>query len=212
VDVTDRRLGLLAAALVGLVGAGAAVGARAESASPSSTRGWHAYPDQPPLAYTGGFGEPTCRSCHFDESLNDAGGTLTLAGLPERFAAGGRYVLTVSLVRPGIGRAGFELSTRFAGDAAPGRPAGTLRALDERSAVRAHEGTGVQYAHHTRAGIALLAPDTARWLVEWTAPGDTAEAVVVHVSANAANGDASELGDFIYTARRVTGCRRQAGC
>jgi len=53
------------------------------------------------------------------------------------------------------------------------------------------------YAEHTAEGTAPASPGTARWVVEWTAPA-AADVVRFHVAANAANGDASEFGDFIY--------------
>src|SRR5690606_8758969 len=46
------------------------------------------YPDRPPPAHTGGFGEPTCQQCHFDAPLNDPGGALYVEGLPERYTPG----------------------------------------------------------------------------------------------------------------------------
>ena len=65
------------------------------------------------------------------------------------------------------------------------------------------------YAQHTEAGTVLTRPGTASWTVEWrapatTAPGGGATAVVFHAAANAANDDASEFGDFIYTASATT--------
>ena len=60
---------------------------------------------------------------------------------------------------------------------------------------------GVTYAQHTEPGNALTGPETAAWTVEWRAPSrPDAAAVVFHAAANAANDDASEFGDFIYTA------------
>lgn len=160
------------------------------------------YSDRPPLAHTGGFGEPTCRACHFDQPLNAPNGSLAIEGLPNAYTAGQRYRLTVRLQRPEMGRGGFQLSARFAS----GAQAGSLRAADEqRATIVQVDSTGVQYAAHTRAGTEPVAPDTARWVLEWTAPDTTAGPVLVHVAANAANFDASEFGDFIYTAQQRVG-------
>ena len=49
--------------------------------------------DGPPIAHTGGFGEPTCRVCHQGQPLNAAGGTLRVEGLPGRYEAGRTYEL-----------------------------------------------------------------------------------------------------------------------
>ena len=63
---------------------------------------------------------------------------------------------------------------------------------------------GVTYAQHTEAGTALTRPGTATWTVEWRPPAAGATSVVFHAAANAANDDASEFGDFIYTALATT--------
>jgi len=57
------------------LGAGAAA-ALALLAWPAE-RAQAGFPDGPPPAHTGGFGEPTCRACHFDGDLNAEGGGLT---------------------------------------------------------------------------------------------------------------------------------------
>ncbi|HXV86931.1 MAG TPA: choice-of-anchor V domain-containing protein [Gemmatimonadales bacterium] len=154
------------------------------------------FPDRPPLGHTGGFGEPTCTRCHAGDPVNSGGGTLTLEGLPESYQPGGRYRMAVTVTGPRIRRGGFQLAVRYAGDAPPGRPAGMLRRIDDR--VHLAESLGVTYAFHTGVGSVLSAPDRATWAVDWLAPADSPRTVVAHFTANAANDDASELGDFIY--------------
>lgn len=155
------------------------------------------YADAPPLAHTGGFGEPTCHACHFDQPLNAPDGALTLAGLPDQYEAGTPYEITVTVHHPDLSRGGFELSARFT----DGGPAGTLRTGTGRAAVSTEEAAGVQYAYHTAAGTTPTAPDSVAWTLTWTAPS-RADSVVFHASANAANFDASEFGDFVYTAQQ----------
>ncbi|MDX1547478.1 MAG: choice-of-anchor V domain-containing protein [Rhodothermales bacterium] len=152
-----------------------------------------AYPDAPPPAHTGGFGEPTCHRCHFGQPLDAPGGVLTLEGVPARYEAGRRYVLTVTLARAGMERAGFQLTARTAG----GAQAGALAPHDAGTAVAIVDSTGIRYAGHAEAGSHLASPDTARWRLVWT-PGASADTVFFHVAANAANGDASEFGDYVY--------------
>ena len=72
------------------------------------------YPEGPPPAHTGGFGEPTCQACHADNPLNAPGGSLALRGLPAVYAPATAYRVTITLRRPGLGRAGFQLAARFA--------------------------------------------------------------------------------------------------
>ena len=101
-------------------------------------------------------------------------------------------------------RGGFQLAARFTEGAAAGRQAGVLRAPDER--VKVTEGTlgGVQYVSQTRPGIQLTAAGRIEWAVEWTAPPSAAGPVVFHAAGNAANGDESQFGDFVYTATNVS--------
>lgn len=154
-----------------------------------------AYPDAPPPATTGGFGEPTCVSCHFASTL-DTLGSLALRGLPGTFEPGRSYELTVELAREGMAAAGFQLSARFASGGVRGRQAGAFRVLGTDATVTAQG--GVDYVHQTLLGSSPATPGLARWRVEWIAPGEGSVPVRFHVAANAANGDASALGDRVY--------------
>ena len=154
--------------------------------------------DQPPLAHTGGFGEPTCLTCHLDGELNEPGGTLTIEGLPTRYQAGQRYTLTLIITHPELRAAGFELSARFQSGPDSARQAGKLSATGDRAAVSLEETRRVQYAHHLRPGTTPPKPGSARWTVHWTAPSDASGTVIFHASANAANDNDSPMGDYIY--------------
>ena len=177
-----------------------------EGPSPSYVEGPPpAYVEGPPPAHVGGFGGDTCHACHFENDLDAPGGALTLSGVPDTFDPSATYRITVSLERPEMERAGFQLAARVAEGAGAGGPAGALQAVggDERvQAVTAAD--GVTYAQHTEPGTALAVPGTASWAVEWRPPAADATAVVFHAAANAANDDASEFGDFIYTASATT--------
>jgi hypothetical protein len=155
-----------------------------------------AYAQGAPPGFSGGFKEESCHACHFHAEPNSPGGRLTIEGVPARFAAGERYTLTVTLTRAGMKRAGFQLAARFKDD---GAQAGTLTpgtGDGERVGV---EGQDVQYAGQKQAGAPVDEADTARWTIEWTAP-DRGGPVIFHVSANAADGNDSADGDFVYTA------------
>lgn len=182
---------------VALLAAGAAValGTTLPAGSASAPPG-AVHADGPPLAHTGGFGEPTCAQCHAGESVNDPQGALRLSGLPARYQPGRTYVLVVELARPGLTRAGFELSVRSEAGAVAGAQAGDLAATDGGVAVR-DTSTGVRYAMQTLAGSVVSAL-VARWRVRWTAPQRGAGSVVANVAANASNDDNSPFGDFVY--------------
>ena len=155
------------------------------------------YADGAPPGFSGGFSEQSCHACHFHADVNSGAGRVTIAGVPERFVAGQSYRLTVTLTRPGMTLGGFQLTARFT---AAGAQAGTLApALDEDTRVGIVEQGNVQYAGQRQAGAELVAPNTARWTLVWTAPTTTAP-VAFHVAANAADGDERVEGDYIHTA------------
>ncbi len=164
-----------------------------------------AYVDGPPPAHTGGFGGETCHACHFENDLDAAGGSLTLGGVPDTFDPSMTYRITVSLERAGMVRAGFQLAVRVSEGSDAGEPAGALHTLagDERAQVVAGP-DGATYAQHTEPGTALTGAETTSWAFEWRPPAVDAASVTFHAAANAANDDASEFGDFIYTATATT--------
>lgn len=166
-----------------------------------------AYVDGPVPGRTGGFGEPTCRECHFSFQLNPGGGEVALEGLPERWAPGRRHALTVRVRHEELERGGFQLSARYAGGPAGGRDAGALRPTGPRT--QAVEDTApdarVTYLQHTRVGTLPVEDGVVEWRVTWEAPGrgSPRRPVVFHVAANAANDDDSEFGDRIYSSERT---------
>jgi hypothetical protein len=148
----------------------------------------------PVPARTGGFGEASCTQCHWDNPLDDPAGRLVVSGIPAAYAPGQRYTITVAVSHPQLVRAGFQVSARFE----DGRNAGSLTPTDERTTVSVDPERSVTYAQHTAAGAVAPSPGAARWTFDWTAP-PVAGDVVFHAAANAGNGDASPLGDFIYS-------------
>jgi hypothetical protein len=210
---TRRRAVRLAAAgsviIAVAFAAGIAESAHASTHRPTTFRATRlgdslgAMRDQPPLAHTGGFGEPTCLACHMDGELNEAGGSLAIDGAPARYEPGGSYRLTITVKHPSLKLAGFELAARFASGADSAKQAGTLSVDDDRAGVTADDSTHVQYAHHLRSGTTPLSPGVGRWTVIWAAPRAGSGPVVIHVASNAANDNDSPMGDYIY-ARSVT--------
>lgn len=168
-------------------------GLMGSSAPDPSTSAPH--PEQPPLAHTGGFGEPTCHACHFGGSINGGEGTVSVKGLPQEVQSGTSYRLSVQLTAS-MERAGFMLAVR----GPDGTQVGRLAPIDTgRVVVRTVDSTGVQYAHHTLSGTELTGENTSTWSLRWFVPDGGCDTATVHVSANAANDDASEFGDAIYT-------------
>ena len=153
------------------------------------------YADGAPPGFTGGFGEQACDACHFEAALNTKPGQLALTGVPERFAAGERYPLTITLSRPGMAIGGFQLSARMENG---GAQAGTLSpGTGEEKRIKIEPGK-IQYANQRLDGTSLAEPGTVKWTVIWTAPA-TAGSIVFHAAANAADKDEAARGDYVYT-------------
>ncbi len=149
------------------------------------------YPDHPIPGHSGGFGEPTCQTCHFDNDLNDPNGYLRLEGLDGDIEAGTSNPVIVTLRHPELVIAGFQASFRHT----DGSQAGALSSSDDRTLVT--KLNGVTYIQHTLAGTKVGDDQVATWTFDWAVP-ETEGPVWLHVTANAANGDRSEFGDFVY--------------
>jgi hypothetical protein len=160
----------------------------------------HAYAEGAPPGFSGGFKEESCHACHFHEAPNAAPGHLAIEGVPATFTPGQRYTLTVALTRTGMKRGGFQMAARFKDG---GAQAGTLAAgPGEAQRIGVETQGGVQYAGQKAAGASPGESGTARWTIEWTAPAGGGP-VIFHVAANAADGNESADGDFVYTAAVV---------
>jgi hypothetical protein len=114
-------------------------------------------------------------------------------GFPARFTPGRSYELRVRLRHPGLRAAGFQAAVR-AGNGRGGSDAGSLEPLDDRVSATLHE--YVTYLSQTAQGAS--AADSTEWKVSWTAPAADSVAVL-NVAANAANGDESQFGDYVYS-------------
>ena len=169
----------------------------ADVAQASETTEGVAYRDGPPFGFSGGFGEDHCQACHNSEKLNATPGSVTIS-VPERYSPGKAYTVTVTLKRPGMKIGGFVLTSRFENDSAQ---AGTLSLGDgQQGRIKIAKDRDVQYAYHSRPGTELTRTGVVRWTLRWTAPEGN-RVVLFNVASNAANGDDSQSGDFIYTSR-----------
>lgn len=163
-----------------------------------SVEATHPNVDGPPLAHTGGFGEPDCRVCHDGGELNAPGGALGVDGLPARYKPGETYEVRVVLMSDDFEAAGFQGAFRIADGTGRGHPAGQSLSDNDKVLIRV-DTTGVEYVFHSQQGSAIdHGGRLATWSFRWTAPQDSLD-VVFHVAANAANGDNSPFGDLIYT-------------
>lgn len=154
----------------------------------------HAYPEQLPGTYTGGFGEESCHSCHFDYPLNPEEGSLNIEGIPSSYDPEKTYTFTIEVSREDLGKVGFQLTARYADSA----QAGSFSVESDRIEFTNSSGD-VQYIQHSPEGTEPNGSDTSAWSLRWAAPEQNKGNVIFNLAANAANGDASEFGDFIFT-------------
>ena len=149
----------------------------------------------PPDEKTGAPNEGTCADagCHTSNALNASGGSLMLT-IPETYEPGEVYAIIVNLARAGQSKWGFEMTALDA----DGARAGTF-AADNAANTQLTETNSKQYIQHTTAGTADGTDDAHSWKFEWTAPDADVGPVTFYAAGNAANGDFTPAGDYIYT-------------
>lgn len=137
-------------------------------------------------------GGALCTACHFTFEPNEGDGSVTIEA-PETFVPGETLTFTVTVdnTTPPVGepRQGFQVSVE--NDAAV-EHVGALVIVD---ADNTQFASGEQeYVTHTSGGS-----QQTTWTVGWTAPADAPETVTIYAAGNAANGNSSPTGDYIYT-------------
>ncbi len=153
-----------------------------------------AYPKGAPPGVTGGFGEQTCNECHDSYALNAgraAGlGDVVITGFPKEYKPGDTYPIKVEVTQQqDSGAWGFQLATRAKDTHVQ---AGTLKPLDSHTQILSMQ--NIDYITHTAEGTFSNVFEFT-----WVAPSTVVGEIMVNAAANAANGDASPVGDYIYS-------------
>lgn len=152
-----------------------------------------AYSGSPPNGRTGAPGEGDCTGCHSSFGVNSGFGTLSVSGMNGTYEAGQSYDLVVSLDDPGATRWGFEFTVL--GD--DGLALGTVNSLDNHTQVSSSATR--DYAKQTSLGTQNGTSSGVTWNVRWTAPMTGSGDATIYLAGNAANGNFSTSGDYIYT-------------
>ena len=149
----------------------------------------------PPEEKTGALNEGTCAdaNCHTGNDLNASGGSLMLT-IPETYQPNEVYEIIVNLARDGQSRWGFEM-TALDGN---GASAGSFEVSDAAN-TQLKDANSKQYIMHTAAGSAQGTNDENQWTLKWTAPDTDIGPITFYAAGNAANGDFTFTGDYIYT-------------
>jgi hypothetical protein len=158
----------------------------------------HGYSTGPP---DGRCGQPpkfiTCRDCHIGPQGD---GGIALHGVPaDGYEPGAVYPLTIELFDPGQGMWGFEITAML--DATLAQAGITIVTDPLRTQLSDHPDPDPDYLKHTIDGIHDGSPGPVTWDFDWEAPA-VAEPVTFYLAGNAANGNGSPSGDYIYALQR----------
>jgi hypothetical protein len=151
-------------------------------------------PDHIQGPFTGGFGEETCRSCHFDYDLNMEGGSLIVDGIPGTFKPGAAYEISVTVESEQLEVGGFQMTARFE----DGSQAGSLDWDRDLLRFTPNIDGDVQYLQHSEAGTEPTGQREVSWSFTWIAPDSAEGTAIFNITANAGNDDDSSFGDWIY--------------
>jgi len=147
----------------------------------------------------------TCNTagCHTSFRLNDPSGSVSVSGLPSAWDAGQTYPLTVTIQRSNQRAFGFQLSAVVD---ATNRQAGSFGIAGNVQVIcgslnsvpaSCSNTSSIQFAEHR---LPLSGSGMGTFTVNWTAPADASLGTLrFNVAGNAANGDGTNQGDYIFT-------------
>lgn len=162
----------------------------------------------PALRLTGAPGDnpQACTQCHNSFPLNSGKGSVRVVFPGSSYRPGMTYRMRVELRDPDQQRWGFQLTARLASDPANAQagdlvPPGDLsRAVCGNGAIKPCSADNqVQLIMHTVPGTRTGIRSGADFEFDWIAPPAGSGAVSFYVAGNAANGDGTNQGDYIYT-------------
>lgn len=157
-------------------------------------------PDRLDGRFTGGFGEQTCHSCHFDYDLNMGGGSLSIEGLPDRYEPGSSYKIEVRVESERLENGGFQMTARFD----DGNQAGKFEWSGDDLKYTPNISDDVKYLQHTLNSTVPTGEREVSWKFHWIAPESDSGEIIFNLAANAGNDDDSAFGDWIYVKELIS--------
>lgn len=148
---------------------------------------------QPPSVRTGAPSELTCGTsdCHNNTPNSGVGNVSIAFSNPQGlYLPGNSYTLTVTVTDGAQSRFGFEITSLDGTNTQAGSFAEITGGSDLSFPV---SGNGRLYASHHNASTINV------WNINWTAPITDVGQVTFYAAGNAANGNETSTGDFIYT-------------
>ncbi len=159
-----------------------------------------AFSGGPPNGHTGAPGELTCATsgCHLSFPVNSGSGALTLTGLPANYSPNQEIELTVTLNQADRALYGFQLTAIDDAGKKAGELIITNSTRTQKSSATINDNLR-EYISHTFDGTSPNGANRNGWTFKWKAPAQSAGQVTFYVAGNAANGNGTPEGDFIYT-------------
>lgn len=154
----------------------------------------------PSPSFTNAPNEGNCTACHIGSAVNSGGGSVQISGLPAVYSSGQSIPVTVTTSQEDAVVYGFQLTALDQ----TGQSVGSFT-LPAQSPAKMQivnnivNGDQREYLEHTVDGILGETFGSNSWTFTWTAPSDTTGEIVFYAAGNAANGNGSPSGDFIYT-------------
>ncbi|MEP6946789.1 MAG: choice-of-anchor V domain-containing protein [Acidobacteriota bacterium] len=157
----------------------------------------------PSASHTNAPSEDNCTACHTSFPVNSGDGKVMISGLPANYLPNQPISITVTTSDPGPSASifGFQLTAidRL------GREAGTFT-LPVQNPQRTQVvlgsvgGNTRRYVEHTIDGLFTAGVfGSNSWTFTWTAPAQRVGKIDFYAAGNAANGDGTNGGDYIYT-------------
>ncbi len=164
---------------------------------------------QPPTGHTGVLAPSlTCANagCHGTGNPNTGSGSVTVLGLPATYAPNTAYPFSLTITNPGATRTkwGFAISAKGPGSTTIGSFSTTNNnAVTDTAAVNTIGSFPGELTHY----MAPLVPASTSYTYSnliWTSPAAGGGTVNFFFAGNAADGDATIAGDFIYTGTKTS--------
>jgi uncharacterized protein (TIGR03437 family) len=164
----------------------------------------HSYGPAPRVTAAPGDDQKACTLCHAG-TLNSGTGSVQILLLSGPvYIPGIKQRVRVQVSDPNQQRWGFEMTARLNSDL-ESTQAGEFTPVDNFTQVICEDAspkpcpTGVAFIQHTSAGTRNGQKGGAIFDFDWTPPATNAGPVTLFAAGNAANGNSSPVGDFIYT-------------
>ncbi len=154
---------------------------------------------------TGSPGESVCNQagCHSGNPLNDAAGSLTLSAptlTGFQYVLGQTYTINVTVARPGVNLFGFDFEALISSGASAGTLTITSATTTKILNITVGGNVRKNVVHKSGGGASA---NTHTFSFDWTAPLTNVGNVTFYFSGNAANGNGTTSGDFIYKSSQV---------